>query len=584
MNKLKNSPAAIALFCFLAVVALYQLLPSHSASAQIQGTLPDTIELSEHTDRYGTFTVTLRKVGDHYEGTYNNGVKTVVTITRYDRDVVEMSRRDLSGPSMGGASYAGRRTGNRVTGEAYFPTGSGTFQAVMTGGRDTTPPHPTPMPSPERACEDSPDCPHLSARLICKDPLVLHRTSKNSVSEEHCIVCIKGWRRNTADPVQVVFPEQGNWWGLHANGIKVFAGGNDNPLVIGPMSLDPSRMSGYRCPDSDSFRAGEYPWGFFIKADPEALPGRSFAIPIIVRQKGASEAKVVLDGSVAGGGNNPIRTFAIQTSNGHFLTAVSGGGIKGPGAIHTDATQISGWEQFVLVSSGGNKYAIQTSKGTYLTAVRGGGIGGADAIHTDTTQVSGWEQFTLIALGGELYAIQTFNGHYLTAVGGGGSQRADAIHTDATKIGAWEQFTLRTLESRAKTNRSAGNLPTRWKSLTTGTTKVLRYEGNYIRWENQLTEEERKLGVFYLGEVQKQGDKYVGALRIRAVYAEIYQKTGERVVTRVCSIEQRIEFTLVTSSRIEGRVFGPPLGAKLDFEKCEYSEPDAWLTFVWIPE
>jgi hypothetical protein len=137
----------------------------------------------------------------------------------------------------------------------------------------------------------------LSARLICKDPLVLHPTTKDSVHEEVCTVCIHGWRK-TSDPVEVVFPEQIDSYGLHSNGIKVFPGGSDG-TAIGPMAMDPSRLSGYRCPDNDSFLALEYPWGFFIKADSEAVPGKSFAVPIIVRQKGAGEAKVVLRGSVA---------------------------------------------------------------------------------------------------------------------------------------------------------------------------------------------------------------------------------------------------------------------------------------------
>jgi hypothetical protein len=90
----------------------------------------------------------------------------------------------------------------------------------------------------------------------------------------------------------------------------------------------------------------------------------------------------------------------------------------------------------------GGKWAIRTVNGRYLTAVNGGGVATADAIHTDATQVKGWEQFTLVPLGDGAYAIQTLNGRYLTAVNGGGVAGPDSIHTDAAQAQAWERFTL----------------------------------------------------------------------------------------------------------------------------------------------
>jgi hypothetical protein len=58
-------------------------------------------------------------------------------------------------------------------------------------------------------------------------------------------------------------------------------------------------------------------------------------------------------GRVTGGGGQTAGTFAIQTVNGYFLTAVNGGGVVGPGAIHTDATKIDAWETFTLQNLGG---------------------------------------------------------------------------------------------------------------------------------------------------------------------------------------------------------------------------------------
>jgi hypothetical protein len=108
--------------------------------------------------------------------------------------------------------------------------------------------------------------------------------------------------------------------------------------------------------------------------------------------------------------------------------------------IHTDATRILADEQFRLIHLNGGLTAIQTANGHYVTAVAGGGRQD-DAVHTDATRILADEQFRLIPLNGGLTAIQTANGHYVTAVGGGGREK-DAIHTDATRILADEQFRL----------------------------------------------------------------------------------------------------------------------------------------------
>ncbi len=98
--------------------------------------------------------------------------------------------------------------------------------------------------------------------------------------------------------------------------------------------------------------------------------------------------------------------FALQTINGNYITAVNGGGITGPNSslapIHTDATQIGPWEIFQLTYLNElNKptmVTLQTSDGHYLTAVGGGGIGGSTIvpIHTDATKIDVWETFTFI--------------------------------------------------------------------------------------------------------------------------------------------------------------------------------------------
>lgn len=106
--------------------------------------------------------------------------------------------------------------------------------------------------------------------------------------------------------------------------------------------------------------------------------------------------------------------------------------------------RIDSWEKFTLVDSGDGspniRYGFRTINGHYLTAVGGGGRN-TDVIHSNTTQLLAWEKLTLVSLGDGTWAIQTIDGHFLTAVGGGG-RNTDTIHSDATRIGSWERFRI----------------------------------------------------------------------------------------------------------------------------------------------
>jgi hypothetical protein len=161
-------------------------------------------------------------------------------------------------------------------------------------------------------------------------------------------------------------------------------------------------------------------------------------------------------------GQFAIQTFLSET----FLTAVAGGG-RIANAVHANGTVVGPTEKFRLWASstrqhtpenpeGFLQYAIQTENGTYITAVSGGGRS-SDVLHTDAAQPSKWEQFGLIPQVSQpsiypsyydmrhsspwYYAIATNTGNYLTALGGGG-HTDPSMHSDATKIGAWELFRL----------------------------------------------------------------------------------------------------------------------------------------------
>ncbi|MGI5291247.1 fascin domain-containing protein [Nonomuraea polychroma] len=139
-------------------------------------------------------------------------------------------------------------------------------------------------------------------------------------------------------------------------------------------------------------------------------------------------------------------TCAFQTyKTRNYLTAVGGGG-RTTDVLHTDATRIRAWEKFKLIDSGDRsgtriRYGLRTSNGHYLTAVGGGGRI-TDVMHSDATQLRAWEKFTLVPAGWGIYAIQTIDGHYLTAVSGGG-RITDTIHSDATIVRSWEKFRVK---------------------------------------------------------------------------------------------------------------------------------------------
>lgn len=160
---------------------------------------------------------------------------------------------------------------------------------------------------------------------------------------------------------------------------------------------------------------------------------------------------------------------AIQTATGNYLTAVNGGGLGGPDtgptavALHTDATKAGPRETFTIVwlNSTYTQFALQTSDGHYVTAVNGGGAGGPNdssaPIHTDAKTIGIWETLTFNFLPHNRLTIKVPNGQFLSAVNGGGmiGPAASPIHTDATRHAEWETFKLVHLEAASASARKA---------------------------------------------------------------------------------------------------------------------------------
>jgi hypothetical protein len=87
---------------------------------------PSVIELSEHTDKFGSFTATLTynsKTG-MYEGTYTNGVKDNFQLRVYNGQTFFMVRLNRY------TSYSGTITGKTIKGQLIVGGDEGTFTAT----------------------------------------------------------------------------------------------------------------------------------------------------------------------------------------------------------------------------------------------------------------------------------------------------------------------------------------------------------------------------------------------------------------------------------------------------------------------
>ena len=142
-------------------------------------------------------------------------------------------------------------------------------------------------------------------------------------------------------------------------------------------------------------------------------------------------------------------TFTMKTYDGHFLTALGGGG-KAKDAFHTDAVKASTWEFFWVLKCGdlgsGYTYAIRPTGTGYSTVsflTANGGGGQTTQAMTAFSGLGGSSQFKLIRQGDGSYALQSSNRvNYVTAVGGGGLASGDNLQTNRTQVQAWETFKI----------------------------------------------------------------------------------------------------------------------------------------------
>jgi hypothetical protein len=130
------------------------------------------------------------------------------------------------------------------------------------------------------------------------------------------------------------------------------------------------------------------------------------------------------------------------------------------------------------------------------------------------------------------------------------------------------------------------SFPTRWRSMLSGTTKIIRRDGDKIYVETLLPEAEKNAGCFNLAELEKKGDVFSGKGRQSCV-CQYTKGLGAyvRTFTNRVSDERAEEITKLGPTRIEGRLMVRPKGAKFDCQKGEFSKPPSeWESFTWIPE
>jgi S1-C subfamily serine protease len=137
--------------------------------------------------------------------------------------------------------------------------------------------------------------------------------------------------------------------------------------------------------------------------------------------------------------------------------------------------------------------------------------------------------------------------------------------------------------------QQSDSLPTRWKSLLSGTTKIIRRDGEHIYVETVLPEAAKQAGCFNMADLQKKGDNYSGTGKESCI-CQYQKRRGSPLsalydtFTNRYANEWPIEITKLTPTRIEGVATGEPEDAKFNCEKRTYSKPPVQRPFVWIPE
>jgi hypothetical protein len=139
------------------------------------------------------------------------------------------------------------------------------------------------------------------------------------------------------------------------------------------------------------------------------------------------------------------------------------------------------------------------------------------------------------------------------------------------------------LAKKSDVFQQSEGFPVRWKSLASGTTKIVRRDGDRIYVETILPEAAKQAGCFTLADLKKQGDVYSGNVKHNCI-CQYYDKWRRVNKTNRVSEESPFEISTLSLNRIEGWSMAPPKDATYDCAKGSYTKPLIHQPFVWIPE
>jgi hypothetical protein len=155
-------------------------------------------------------------------------------------------------------------------------------------------------------------------------------------------------------------------------------------------------------------------------------------------------------------------------------------------------------------------------------------------------------------------------------------------------LSATESFGLDELAKRLSTASNdlftvtKPQFPSRWKSLSTGSTKLVRVEADHVYAETEIPDDKKRFGIFYIADLAKAGSKYIGTIRSGGTCT--YTTWLNEQKSNYCRFEHPFEIALLTPSRIEGTTIEFPVGTKFDCARCQYAQKPQPMHFVWIPE
>lgn len=132
-------------------------------------------------------------------------------------------------------------------------------------------------------------------------------------------------------------------------------------------------------------------------------------------------------------------------------------------------------------------------------------------------------------------------------------------------------------------------IPSRWLSLQSGTTKIVRLDADHLYVETDLPPEQRGSGSFSLAELTKAGAGFMGRVRSRGLcaYNRYVSFTPITVATETNSCLDEVEMliSILTPTRIEGWAMNYPPDDKFDCQRCRHSKTATVKSpFVWIPK